>query len=115
MGYRVSWLDGLCLGGGGGHWVSCGRVTAEGFQGLRQLTGGIGQSRRRSVRSIYGPGGVFGGAGPSGRWALVYTAAPEGVEMDALAEGVARILLQRYGVIFRDLMTRESVTVPWRE
>ncbi|HTE84969.1 MAG TPA: hypothetical protein VK821_09560, partial [Dehalococcoidia bacterium] len=33
----------------------------------------------------------------------------------SLAEGVARILLGRYGVVFRDIVARESVTIPWRE
>ena len=34
---------------------------------------------------------------------------------DELAESVARLLLQRYGVLFRDLYVRESFTTPWRD
>jgi ATP-dependent Lhr-like helicase len=36
-------------------------------------------------------------------------------DMEDLAEAVARVLLQRYGVVFRDLYPRESFTVPWRD
>jgi ATP-dependent helicase Lhr and Lhr-like helicase len=94
--------------------VAWGLVTADGFQGLRQLIGGIGQTRRPRLRSaLYGPGGVFAGPGPAGRWSLVH--APEPLPQDELAEGVAQALLQRYGVVFRDLIQRESFTVPWRD
>lgn len=34
---------------------------------------------------------------------------------DELAEAVADVLLQRYGVLFRDLYTRESLSLPWRD
>jgi ATP-dependent Lhr-like helicase len=96
--------------------VAWGLVAADGFQGLRQLIGGVGQPRGRRMRtSLYGPGGIFTGPGPSGRWAIVH-APPEGViELDDLAEQLARLLLQRYGVVFYDLLQRESFTLPWRE
>jgi ATP-dependent Lhr-like helicase len=95
--------------------VAWGLVTADGFQGLRQLTGGIGQPRRGKLRTaLYGPGGLFTGPGPAGRWSLVQ-APPAGMPVDALGERVALVLLQRYGVVFRDLVQRESFTLPWRE
>jgi ATP-dependent Lhr-like helicase len=34
---------------------------------------------------------------------------------DELAEAVAEQLLARWGVVFRDLLGRETFTVPWRE
>jgi ATP-dependent Lhr-like helicase len=34
---------------------------------------------------------------------------------DEIADHVARQLLARYGVIFRELVARESFTVPWRD
>jgi len=95
--------------------VAWGLVTADGYQGLRQLSGGIRQSRHRSMRAMYGSGGTFAGAGPSGRWTLVHAPDAETMEIESLAEGVARILLGRYGVVFRDIVARESVTIPWRE
>jgi ATP-dependent Lhr-like helicase len=42
--------------------------------------------------------------------------APEGgAEADTLAERVAAQLLARWGVVFRDLVARESLALPWRE
>ena len=97
--------------------VARGLVHADGFEPLRQLV--TGQRRRRRRRPAYGPGGVFLGGGPSGRWALVPSASEESAEpptdRDALAEQVAEALLDRYGVIFLDLTTRESFTLPWRD
>jgi len=96
--------------------VAWGLVTADGFQGLRQLTGGVGASRSRRVRaSLYGPGGIFAGPGPSGRWAIVHAPPPGAVDIDELAESLAQVLLHRYGVVFYDLLQRESFSLPWRE
>jgi ATP-dependent Lhr-like helicase len=36
-------------------------------------------------------------------------------DADALAEAVAEQLLARWGVVFRDLVARETFTVPWRD
>src|SRR5207253_2352827 len=49
-----------------------------------------------------------------GRWSLV-PAAPATEDADELAEAVAEQLLARWGVVFRDLLVRETFTVPWRE
>ncbi len=49
-----------------------------------------------------------------GRWALL----PEPLEIDEpdeLAEAVAEQLLARWGVVFRDLVVRESLALPWRD
>src|SRR5207244_5639981 len=54
-------------------------------------------------------------------WAVV--AAPssaatfteDDADMHTLAERTAEVLLARYGVVFRDVIARESFTVPWRE
>jgi ATP-dependent Lhr-like helicase len=95
--------------------VAWGLVTSDGFQGLRQLSGRAGHSgRSRPGASNYGAGGFFTGSGPAGRWALVYTPVPSD-DNDELAEALAKILLQRYGVLFRDLYPRESLTLPWRD
>jgi ATP-dependent Lhr-like helicase len=49
-----------------------------------------------------------------GRWALVPP--PErGAEPESLAEAMAQRLLARWGVVFRDLLARETLAVPWRE
>src|SRR5258708_15567609 len=47
----------------------------------------------------------------AGRWSVV-----EGVEApEAATERFAMTLLRRYGVVFRRLLSRESIAVPWRE
>ena len=98
--------------------VARGLVSADGFQGLRQLTGrGSGSGRRRQESSSYDARGFFAGSGPAGRWSLVAdgSAATGAEQDDALAETVAGVLLQRYGVLFRDLYGRESSALPWRD
>ena len=47
----------------------------------------------------------------AGRWSLLGAPRPEQVD----AERSARQLLARYGVVFRDLLSRESALPPWRD
>jgi ATP-dependent Lhr-like helicase len=53
-------------------------------------------------------------AGAEGRWSLV---PPREVveDLDALAEAVAEQLLARWGIVFRDVVARENLSLPWRE
>lgn len=116
--------------------VGVGLLTADGVQPLRDVAGRHrgGAGRRRGLRRrplapwrLPGSGGATGDTEPhiflrgrpSGRWSLLEAAIPlarEGaLDTEALAEEVARVLLDRWGVIFRDLALRESFTVPWRE
>jgi ATP-dependent Lhr-like helicase len=101
--------------------VARGLVSGDGFDGLRRLIdrSDPNRRRRRSLQIIgrTGPGGFSGRplrrALPAGRWALWRPAEaalpPE--ERDAV---VARQLLRRYGVVFRDLLARERGLPPWR-
>ncbi len=94
--------------------VASGLVHADGFQGLRQLI----RPNRRSRRPRYGGGGVFIGEGPAGRWAALpseVSGSSDPQAADELAERIARILLQRYGVVSRELATRERLTIQWRD
>jgi ATP-dependent Lhr-like helicase len=93
--------------------VARGLVTADGFQAVRALllrrqVGGA--TNRRSLRR----GRAMIGARSAGRWSLLpgMTATDD---PDELAEAVAEQLLARWGVVFRDLLAREALTVPWRE
>jgi ATP-dependent Lhr-like helicase len=96
--------------------VAWGLVTADGFQGLRQLSGKAAHSgRRRSREPNYGGGAFFTGSGPAGRWALVPSVGLDEDAYDELAESAAKVLLQRYGVVMRDLYARESFSLPWRD
>jgi ATP-dependent Lhr-like helicase len=96
--------------------VAWGLVTADGFQGLRQLSGKAAHSgRRRSSEPAYSAGVFFTGSGPAGRWALVPAVTLQEDAYEELAESTARVLLQRYGVVMRDLYARESFSLPWRD
>ncbi|HEU0033136.1 MAG TPA: DEAD/DEAH box helicase [Kofleriaceae bacterium] len=47
----------------------------------------------------------------AGRWSLLPPTSPDAID----AEASARQLLHRYGVVFRDLLARESCLPPWRD
>ncbi len=93
--------------------TACGRVTADGFDNLRALMdprrrSGYGRYRRRKAR--YSPG----------RWALLAASSPGGGPAGEGGEptdheAVARQLLRRWGVVFRDLLKRERIESRWRD
>ena len=100
--------------------VAAGLVTADGFDNLRAL---IDPKRRRGE-------GRFRAARPrhaAGRWALLAPARGEGetsaeggrtrerARPSERADAFARQLLERWGVVFRDLVRRESLMPPWRD
>jgi ATP-dependent Lhr-like helicase len=85
-------------------------VTADGFQALRSLM----TPRRNGARRSNGNGHNSLGAGvASGRWALLPAKSEDAGE--TLAEAWAEQLLFRYGVVFRDAVQRENMTVLWRD
>jgi len=75
--------------------ASAALVTADSFAGLRALL--APPEKRR---------GLVEGAG---RWSLLSG------QNQFEAEPLARLLLKRYGVVFRSLLQRESRLPPWRE
>jgi ATP-dependent Lhr-like helicase len=93
--------------------VAAGRVTGDGFAGLRallpaQTPRGAGARYRWYARWNRRSAPRLG----AGRWALL-GAAPAGDE-DRM-EALARQYVRRYGVVFRDLLAREPQAPPWRE
>lgn len=95
--------------------VSRGIVTADGFQPLRVLLSPASRGSRRPHPRHRGLRRGAGGAPQSeGRWALL-PAADTTPESDDLAEAVAEQLLSRWGVVFRDVVARETLSLPWRE
>jgi ATP-dependent Lhr-like helicase len=52
---------------------------------------------------------------PAGRWSPLPGPLGESMSVEQLASQWAEQLLFRYGVIFRDVMERESFVVPWRD
>ena len=87
--------------------VAAGLVTADGFENLRSL---VDPKRRRGE----GRGRHERPRHAAGRWALVRHA-PVALANDARAAAFADQLLERWGVIFRDLLARETLAPPWRD
>jgi ATP-dependent Lhr-like helicase len=95
-----------------GELAGVGVVTADSFSGLRAL---LTPSEKRKSLSGGRPGSRRSayGVDTAGRWALLST---EGeVSGEERAEAIARLLLQRYGIVFRSLLARESRLPTWRE
>ncbi|MDI1437459.1 DEAD/DEAH box helicase [Polyangium sorediatum] len=96
--------------------VSAGRITGDGFAGLRGLLGPSARARARSSTKHTRGAPVLA----AGRWALfrapVLGDAPSAsVDPAATIEAQARQLLRRWGIVFRELVTRESRAPAWRD
>ena len=83
--------------------VAAGLVTADGFDNLRTLIAPRHAREARNRRPRHS----------AGRWTILH-AEPAGDHAVAL-EATCRMLLDRYGVVFRELLARESVLPKWRE
>lgn len=98
-----------------GELVSQGLVTCDSFAGLRALVMPA-EKRARLRRRL--PGHDFG-IEAAGRWSLTRPRRSQQEDAGALAdphvEHIARVLLRRYGVVFRKLLEREEGLPPWRE
>jgi ATP-dependent helicase Lhr and Lhr-like helicase len=122
QGHGASFFADLVRGSGhlateveGGLWelTAAGLVTADGFDNLRALLDprrrrSEGRERSRRPRSA------------GGRWSLLrptmqIPASQEEAGNTAPVEQFARQLLRRYGVVFRDLLVRESLNSGWRD
>jgi ATP-dependent Lhr-like helicase len=96
--------------------ATAGLAAADGFDQLRACM----DPRRRSTTTE--TPGKRATRSSAGRWSLLSEevhAAPTAIEQarrtDAALESFARQLLARYGVLFRDLLTRESNAPKWRD
>jgi ATP-dependent Lhr-like helicase len=86
--------------------VAAGVVTADGFDNLRSLI----DPKRRAGQ---GSGRTSRPRHSSGRWALLYT--DQAAEKEKATEATCWMLLKRYGVVFRDLLARETNLPRWRD
>ena len=96
--------------------VAHGLASGDGIAGLRVLLTPEHKrvERRRSLHVISG-GKSPERSMPVGRWSLWRKGSAEGsVSHDAAAERRARQLLERYGIVFRELLARETIMPPWR-
>lgn len=92
--------------------VARGLVTSDGFGAIRaRMADRRRPDTRRLSRLMRGGHVATTGAG---RWSLV---PPTGADLDRdeLAEAVAELLLNRWGVVFRDLAVHDSIRFPWRD
>jgi ATP-dependent Lhr-like helicase len=86
--------------------VAGGLLTADGFDNLRALI----DPRRRSG---HGSGKSARPRHSSGRWSLLYSG--ELVDRNRALEATCWMLLRRYGIVFREVLTRETILPKWRE
>jgi ATP-dependent Lhr-like helicase len=94
--------------------VSAGRVTGDGFAGLRALISAT-QSRGGARARWHARWGRRAGApAGAGRWALLRSPQPPPDE-DDLLEALARQYIKRYGIVFRDVLARETRAPAWRD
>jgi ATP-dependent Lhr-like helicase len=82
--------------------VARGLVTADAVQNLRVLQSPA-QRKRQKLLQRGGPG----------RWSLLVPS--ESKAEEEVRESLARLFLQRYGIVWRDLVMRESLAPTWRE
>jgi ATP-dependent Lhr-like helicase len=127
-----------------GELVFRGLVSADSFTGLRALLTPLGRSTRREVEKRKRKRRQFYSMDNAGRWVRLRheterrqehpdAAAPPGtprapffpnasagdsngapIDRETI-EAIARKLLQRYGIVFRKVLERESIVVPWRD
>jgi len=86
--------------------VTAGLLTADGFDNIRAL---IDPKRR----SGHGRGHNARPRHSLGRWSLLY--ASEAPDKAHTVEATCWMLLKRYGVVFREVVARESIVPRWRE
>ncbi|MGH9210636.1 MAG: DEAD/DEAH box helicase [Acidimicrobiales bacterium] len=93
--------------------VARGLIMSDGFGPIRaRVTGGGRPAPRPRLSRLPRQARTTGLA--AGRWSAV--APPDtDIDRDDLAEAVAEQLLNRWGVIFRDLALRDSLRLPWRD
>jgi ATP-dependent Lhr-like helicase len=86
--------------------VAAGLLTADGFDNLRALI----DPKRRSGQ---GSGRTARPRHSAGRWSLLHTDQLQ--DRSKALEATCWMLLRRYGIVFRELLTRESILPKWRE
>ncbi|HCL26787.1 MAG TPA: DEAD/DEAH box helicase, partial [Dehalococcoidia bacterium] len=88
--------------------AASGRVTVDGMEALRQRLGGAPRQLRRNGRN--GQGAQLRRRSYS-RWSLLESFDP----VDDRSAPIARQLLDRYGVVFPELLARDSLSYRWRD
>jgi ATP-dependent Lhr-like helicase len=93
-----------------GELAAAGLVTSDGYPALRTL---LGVKSRQVRRPGFGQRPLK--AAPTGRWTLLRSALLPAIAPEERTEAWCRLLLRRYGVMFRDLLANESAAPSWQE
>jgi ATP-dependent Lhr-like helicase len=93
-----------------------GLVSADTFAAVRAIAGKSENSRRVSAVARARARGMTMPTRPTatGRWSL-FPGVVDTIDREARLEKWCRLLLARYGVVFRDLLARESAAPAWWE
>jgi ATP-dependent Lhr-like helicase len=86
--------------------VTAGMITADGFDNIRALIDPkrrAGQGRGHTSRPRHS----------SGRWSLLFR--EETTDRTRAVDAICWMLLKRYGVVFREVIARETIVPRWRE
>ena len=86
--------------------VTAGMITADGFDNIRAMVDPrrrAGKGKGRSARPRHSVG----------RWSILHGG--EVLERERVLEATCWTLLRRYGVVFREILARESMAPRWRE
>jgi len=97
-----------------GELAQLGLVTADGFAPIRRLVESSGRREQLRRRRTSMAARRRRTAAGDGRWSR-FPAYSRPIARADRAEHWARLLLRRWGVVFRDLLTRENGAPPWRE
>jgi ATP-dependent Lhr-like helicase len=101
-----------------GELVAAGLVTCDGFAALRGIIGGSERKHRRQLALRRRPKRPSRPPVGGGRWSLLANltfGTDDSTAATARIESWCRLLLRRYGVVFRDLLAREAAAPPWFE
>jgi ATP-dependent helicase Lhr and Lhr-like helicase len=99
--------------------VAAGLATADGFDSLRVLI----DPRRKISAGTLRPGVSGRSRSATGRWSLMGLPAAQGAidhvraaeTREIRIDSACRMLLRRYGVVFRDVLQRETTIPRWRD
>jgi ATP-dependent Lhr-like helicase len=101
-----------------GELAAASLITSDGYPALRALIGVQTRKGRRAPRR-FGPSRphtpTVSPSHAAGRWTLLRSALIPSVAAEQRTEHWCRLLLRRYGVMFRDLLANESAAPPWQE
>jgi ATP-dependent Lhr-like helicase len=89
--------------------AALGLITSDAFGAVRRIAGGEKPRGRRRVRRP-----THGLAAPVGRWSL-FPGPVEPAPHEQHLDHWCRLLLRRYGVVFRDVLARETSAPAWHE